>query len=192
MSTDTNFIAKEQETGIENDQVTSLPSSDSIKDIVEDFYRKYNPEKISTIDSILEKYRDNEAQLLVHLKEKYSIDNYEPFDRFIRQNQDRLASNASSPVKFGSGNSSLPPPNINLQEISSDIAQRLFSGWNNATAPTSTSQMPLRTDYSNMSSDEILLMNRIQNLQNENQAMVAEKAYLEATVKKIKSQVIIV
>jgi hypothetical protein len=75
----------------------------NIRNVLHAFYLTYNPEKLSTIDLILEKYQDNEVQLVRHLKEKYLIDSFEPFDTFIEHHRNKyplqspgLASNISS------------------------------------------------------------------------------------------------
>lgn len=42
-----------------------------IREMLIDFYQKYNPEKVGTIDFILERYQGKESDLLQDLREKY-------------------------------------------------------------------------------------------------------------------------
>jgi len=51
--------------------------------VLEAFYLIHNPDRISTIPTILEKYSANQLDLIQNLKERYNIDNYKPFDDII-------------------------------------------------------------------------------------------------------------
>jgi len=51
--------------------------------VLEAFYLIHNPDRISTIPTILEKYSSNQLDLIQNLKERYNIDNYKPFDDII-------------------------------------------------------------------------------------------------------------
>ena len=46
---------------------------DNFNMIVEKIYKDHNPEKISTIPNILEKYKGNEAEMLLKISKKYNI-----------------------------------------------------------------------------------------------------------------------
>ena len=46
---------------------------DDIKTIIEKIYQDHNPDKISDILGILEKYKGNEAELLLRISKKYSL-----------------------------------------------------------------------------------------------------------------------
>ena len=45
----------------------------NMREFLENFYRVHNPEKLSTIDLILERYRGHEGELFEHLSEKYDV-----------------------------------------------------------------------------------------------------------------------
>lgn len=45
----------------------------SMRNFLERFYAVHNPDKLSTIDLILERYRGHEGELFLHLKEKYDV-----------------------------------------------------------------------------------------------------------------------
>lgn len=55
---------------------------EDIKEIIERIYRDFNPEKISNIPVLLEKYQGNEAEILLKLSQKYAfrLENYIPVD----------------------------------------------------------------------------------------------------------------
>lgn len=44
-----------------------------IKKIIERVYQDFNPDKISNVPDILEKYQGNEAELLLKLSQKYDV-----------------------------------------------------------------------------------------------------------------------
>ena len=53
-----------------------------IRSSVQKFYRKYNPEKLNTIDNILLQYTGFEIQLVLHLIQKYSATDQSDLDIF--------------------------------------------------------------------------------------------------------------
>lgn len=53
-------------------EMTSTSRSDA-RDKVIAFYKKYNPSKLSTVDTILEKYEGKENELLQKLYKQYNI-----------------------------------------------------------------------------------------------------------------------
>ncbi len=46
---------------------------DDIKTIIEKIYKDYNPDKISNIPSLLEKYKGKESEILSKISDKYSL-----------------------------------------------------------------------------------------------------------------------
>ena len=48
-------------------------TSEQMRDFLEKFYASINPEKLTTVDLILERYRGHEGELFEHLKEKYDV-----------------------------------------------------------------------------------------------------------------------
>ena len=53
------------------------------KELLEDFYRKYNQSKLSSIHEILESFKHSKKELLLSLKLKYKLSKYDPFDKFL-------------------------------------------------------------------------------------------------------------
>lgn len=58
-------------------------SSSDLKILLENFYLHYNPSKVESISFILESFKGKEIELLVSLKQKYSLLSYDPFDNYI-------------------------------------------------------------------------------------------------------------
>lgn len=54
----------------------------SIRSAVQNFYKKYNPEKLNTIDNILQQYSGFEIQLVLHLIQKYNAADKSDLDIF--------------------------------------------------------------------------------------------------------------
>jgi len=50
---------------------------DNIKQIIEKIYKDHNPDKVSNIPNLLEKYKGNEGEMLFKMTEKYNINLYE-------------------------------------------------------------------------------------------------------------------
>jgi len=50
---------------------------EDIKTIIEKIYKVHNPDKVSSIPSLLEKYKGNEGEMLFKMTEKYNINLYE-------------------------------------------------------------------------------------------------------------------
>lgn len=57
------------------------------KTLLEGFYQKFNPSKLSSIDEILESFKNNKIELLLSLKVKYNLTKYDPFDNFVEKNK---------------------------------------------------------------------------------------------------------
>lgn len=118
----------------------------TIRDVVQQFYFEYNPERVSTIDMILEKYVGNEIQLIKHLKEKYRIDRYEPFENYLasfnkdktkRSNEEKgpIVVASTSPPPSGATGPTLMATLPDISGISSDIASR-FMSWGSLSTTT--------------------------------------------------------
>ena len=50
---------------------------------LKDFYRAYNPDKIDMVPGIVKKFEDDKVGVMNHMKEKYSLPVYKPFDDLI-------------------------------------------------------------------------------------------------------------
>ena len=66
----------------ESVNVVPLTEFERIRLSVQNFYKKYNPEKLSTIDTILQQYKGFEIQLVVHLIQKYNAVDESDLDIF--------------------------------------------------------------------------------------------------------------
>ena len=203
---------------------------------VECFYKKHNPEKLGTIDTILERYEGNETQLVLHLIEKYQAIDIEDLQIFngslnaealleITARQIELSkqttpttadvddsneskasgtstlSSAMSGVSFLSGVASSWSLGTNSVGGASSGAATT-SATTSATTPLflSSSATPqrkvsagataLNTPGSTLSSsDELLLNNRISQLQGEVNNLDIERTQLQGTIKSLKTQV---
>lgn len=51
-------------------------TADNTRIFLERFYAKHNPEKLATMDLILDRYRGHEGELFEHLKEKYDVSGF--------------------------------------------------------------------------------------------------------------------
>ena len=108
---------------------------------VTEFYKQHNPDKVNTIDNILEKYAGHEVELLVNLVEKYGVPEHPLFAEYKRRkahhsqqlNQEKAM---ATPTLIRSASQLIPstPPSLatltsGMQDISSNIAGRFLSGW---------------------------------------------------------------
>ncbi len=56
---------------------------EKVREVLVAFYAEHNPERITNIDPILEKYCGYEVELLKSLKEKYNVDDHPLIDRLL-------------------------------------------------------------------------------------------------------------
>jgi hypothetical protein len=66
---------------------TTFTTKDDIKRALEEFYLKFNPEKLSTIDHILLRYDGKEIELFSNLMEKYDVNEFSLFDQIIQKEE---------------------------------------------------------------------------------------------------------
>jgi hypothetical protein len=196
---------------------------------VECFYKKHNPEKLGTIDTILERYEGNETQLVLHLIEKYQatdIDDLQIFNGSLnaealleitarqielsKQTTPTTAGADESSASKTSGSSTLSSAMSGVSFLSGVASNWSLgtngtvgtsSGTTTASATTSaatpmflsSSTTPMRKMSAGAtaisSSDELLLNNRISQLQGEVNNLDIERTQLQGTIKSLKSQV---
>lgn len=117
-----------------------------IKEVIHKFYSEFNPDKLSSIDIITEKYLGNEIELLRDLKSKYNIESFEPFDTLIGMDVSNLPlppsnnenSNSSiaqpdsesSLLRMESATAKLTALSIGVKDLSASIAGKFLSGVN--------------------------------------------------------------
>ncbi len=206
-------VSSEAETVPQQD-ASAADTSFSLKQILEEFYRLYNPEKISSIETILLSYESREALLLNELKKKYGLSSYAPFDQYIASrglisgattssgSPERTASNLTDSSQT-STLSGLAAITSGVQDISSNLAGKL-KGWGlGADVAATTTSGSGKTTSTNRkgnassdeptssftSSDEILFTNRVNTLQSEVATLESEKITLENTIKRYHQQV---
>ena len=78
--------------------------------LLELFYKKYNPDRLGSIETILDSYTGQETQMFQQLCEKYEIDN-EEFSSFV----DAVKSSARNSLKTPANVSNLTS-NLQAQE----------------------------------------------------------------------------
>lgn len=194
----------------------TLPEVD-LKTALLDFYKIYNPERISTIDTILEKYKGNEVELVMSLKDKYDVKEYKAFDDWMKRTQ--IGSNGSgksvgTPDERRSGTSTVtspvppqptrlasfaqPAPSSSAPILSSLNAMqdmtKLWSGWGMSSGTTGAVAADATASSSTApktfsSTDELLLTTRVQSLQAELQKSEAERDNLQVHYTKLTNQV---
>lgn len=137
----------------------------ALRDALKEFYAIYNPDRIGSIDVILEKYRNEECQMLEHLMEKYSASEFKPFLDYLNNHQNTIGNVTENKVtgKETKDSSAVPENNagtvasnpnsssFSVQDLSSDIAQRFLSGWSKVSSTIvsdSISIVPMSIDES--------------------------------------------
>jgi hypothetical protein len=110
---------------------TTIGTKDHIKHALKEFYLKFNPEKVNTIDHILERYDGKEIELFSNLKEKYEITEYSMFDEIIRKEADKIT--AEKEMLF------LMTPNADAEVVVPDTQLPISSKDSNATNQTKQS-----------------------------------------------------
>lgn len=110
-------------------------SSITLRDAMESFYQEFNPDKIGTIDTILEKYVGHEEKLFEELKLKYNVTVFESFDKVLASTrktavrQQKEYNGKQQSLATGSKSNS----SGSLHDVSSDLVQSLFNGWTGST-----------------------------------------------------------
>jgi len=165
-----------------------------LKSALIEYYGHHNPDKIDTIDIILDTYKGHEDQLLKQLKEKYN----QPVPFILTNDTNSSSSSSSSGTSRREQHlSQSNNPNNILPSSISDISKNLAKGlstWgivqtnDTNTNTTNTTNNNTTTNNSNVSnSDDMLWMSRINTLQSEANALEHEKNDLNSTIKKLKS-----
>lgn len=153
----------------------------NMRDFLEKFYTVHNPEKLSTIDLILERYKGHEGELFTHLSEKYDVAEFFAsvgIDLAEEEEEEevggddggsRLVAEAASP---DSSVSSLRHPNATTStSMVQDLSSRLGLGGNPRQSMTPQSHhMQQRLAASAASADR-------------------EKQHMLATIQTLKSQI---
>ncbi len=122
----------------EEEVIPTVDRKDYVKGILTSFYSVHQPDKMNSIDVIMDKYKGSEDLLLVHLKEKYgsSFDEYVPTSVTPGINQTNTKVNtqttATSTINTAAISSS-------ISDISSNLAKGLFTWGSNIGEISNTS-----------------------------------------------------
>lgn len=135
----------------ENSEIIKAPlfheneiEDSNFRKAVKTFYGTYNPEKLNTIDTILEQYEGYEIQLILHLIEKYNAVERCDLDLFsesfneidlleIANHQISVKKNSDvSPTKESKILNAIEDVKDSKQNVKSNIGGRFLKGWNNA------------------------------------------------------------
>lgn len=100
-----------------------------IKTIIEKIYRDYNPDKISNVPNLLEKYKGKEAEMLSKLSEKYSLhlEDYISVD-YLRLVKEILKKH--DPVNVTSASSMLASYTGREKELLKTLGDKFNAGFN--------------------------------------------------------------
>jgi hypothetical protein len=63
--------------------MTPSEKVDGVREVLREFYATHNPERVNNIDSIMDKYKGFEIELLTSLKEKYNIVDHKAIDDLV-------------------------------------------------------------------------------------------------------------
>lgn len=117
----------------EEETTPAVDRKDYVKGILTSFYSVHQPDKMNSIDVIMDKYKGSEDLLLVHLKEKYgsSFDEYVPNSINPNIIQANTKSNAQTATNSTASTINTAAISSSISDISSNLAKGLFTWGSN-------------------------------------------------------------